>query len=349
MNNCEDSSGTADTSEKDVPIAHHSEPTDQLTRHNPIPLTGEDPPLLSESRYGITAFSSETWPTNIPLDTNMQPIGGVLHPATKFPDEIRPSICQWNSRGKIGYDTHISTSHRILLWPAVNRQFEFGGAATTPDLRPLAWIGSSWLLKKNALGVEDLPCDDNMPFSKLIAECVLFSDLSLQQAQSYSTAYFNTFNRLFPLLDRNIFMDVVLARLSRQSCKDNESDCVLALLVFALGQLAREGVHAPSASTFHSERSGFRGGTTNRPPGLDFFNQARWRLGLVATRSSLETVQIMLLQGTYFEACARHADFWSSVNAASMSCMFLIKSQAIDWSSPLWRPRQACVLDLCRA
>jgi hypothetical protein len=40
----------------------------------------------------------------------------------------------------------------------------------------------------------------------------------------------------------------------------------------------------------------------------------------------------MLLQGTYFEACARHADFWSSVNAASMSCMFLIKSQAIDWS-----------------
>jgi hypothetical protein len=333
VNICDGLSDTTDTSVKDGAIAHYSESTDKLTRHKPSPLAGEDSPLLSESRYGITAFSSATWPISIPPDTNMHSTAGVLHPSTRSPEGVRLSVCQWNSRGEIGYDTHISTSHKILLLPAVNHQFALGSAMTTADLRPLAWIGSAWLLRKNALGVEDLPCDDYMPFSKLLTKCVLFSDLSVQQVQNYSAAYFNTFNRLFPLLDRDLFMNMVLARLSRQSCKDDDSECVLALLVFALGQLAYEGVYAPSASAFHSEHSGFRGGTTNRPPGLGFFNQARQRFGLVATRSSLETVQILLLQGTFFEACARHADFWSSVSAASMSCMFLIKGQAVDWSS----------------
>jgi hypothetical protein len=41
----------------------------------------------------------------------------------------------------------------------------------------------------------------------------------------------------------------------------------------------------------------------------------------------------MLLQATYFEACARHADFWSSVSAASMACRYLISSQPVDWLS----------------
>jgi hypothetical protein len=184
MNVCEGSSDTADTSKKGSPIAHHSESTEKLTRHKPIPLAGEDSTLLSESRHGITAFSSAPWPIGIPSDTNMHSIGGILHPSTRSPDEIRPSVCQWNSRCEIGYDTHISTSHKILLRPAVNHQFALGSAMTTADLRPLAWIGSAWLLRKNALGVEDLPCDDHMPFSKLTTERVLFSDLSVQQVQN---------------------------------------------------------------------------------------------------------------------------------------------------------------------
>lgn len=188
-------------------------------------------------------------------------------------------------------------------------------------------------MRKDELVAGNLPCDKNKHFSKLASGCVLFPELSIEQVESYSVAYFNTFNRLFPLLDRDLFLDGVLARLSCQGYRDDDPESVLALLVCALGQLAREGAHEPSASTVHGEPSGFRGGTIQRPPGLSLFNQARRRLGIVVSRCSLETVQMLLLEGTYFEACARHTDFWSSVNAASMSCMFLLKSQAIRWSS----------------
>jgi hypothetical protein len=40
----------------------------------------------------------------------------------------------------------------------------------------------------------------------------------------------------------------------------------------------------------------------------------------------------MLLQATFFEAGARHLDFWTSTSAASLACTCLTKSQRIDWT-----------------
>lgn len=76
-----------------------------------------------------------------------------------------------------------------------------------------------------------------------------------------------------------------------------------------------------------------RSRTFERPSGLEIFNEARRRIGMIATQRSLLTVQIMLLQATYFEACARHADFWSSVTAASVACKYLIRGRPMEWSS----------------
>jgi hypothetical protein len=69
---------------------------------------------------------------------------------------------------------------------------------------------------------------------------------------------------------------------------------VLALLVFALGQLAIEGVTGHPTRVSHDESSGFRGGSIERPPGLGLINEARRRIGMVNTQPCLETVQIML-------------------------------------------------------
>lgn len=146
----------------------------------------------------------------------------------------------------------------------------------------------------------------------------------------YSAAYFNTFNMLLPILNPDLFVDEVLAKLLREGYKDDDPEGVLALLVFALGQLAIGGVFDRPVSTVQGDLSGFRGGTIDRPPGLELFNEARRRIGMVATKCRLENVQIMLLQATYFEASARHTDFWSSVSAALMACMYLIKGQQID-------------------
>lgn len=76
----------------------------------------------------------------------------------------------------------------------------------------------------------------------------------------YSSAYFDTFNVLLPLLDLDIFISGAVARLLREGYKDDDLEGVLVLLVFALGQLAIEGVVGRPTSACNHESSGFRGG-----------------------------------------------------------------------------------------
>lgn len=85
----------------------------------------------------------------------------------------------------------------------------------------------------------------------------------------YSAAYFNTFNVLLPLLNPDIFVDEVVARLLRVGYKDDDPKGVLALLVFALGQLAIEDVFDWPTSANHGDPSGFRGGTMKDLRALD--------------------------------------------------------------------------------
>jgi len=149
----------------------------------------------------------------------------------------------------------------------------------------------------------------------------------------YSSADFNTFNVLLPLLDPDIFMSGAAARLLREGYKDGDLEGVLRLLVFALRQLAIEEVVGRHTSACNHESSGFRGGTIEQPPGSALFNEARRRIGMANTQSCLEYVQVMLLQATYLEASARHLDFWSSTSAASLAGICLVKGQKVDWAS----------------
>jgi hypothetical protein len=228
----------------------------------------------------------------------------------------------------------ISASHRIILWPAVHTLMLSGSENLALDLHFLATIGSPWLLEKDASRhTGNLPCDETVPYYRLKSGAIIFSDLSVQQVDTYSAAYFNTFNTLFPLLDPDLFMDGVVARLLHQGYRDDDPESVLALLVFALGCLAHEGILRDATQIGLNGNSGLRGGKITRPPGLGLFNEARRRLGLIRARCCLENVQILLLEATYFEASARHSDFWSSVSSACISCMFLIQSRVTDWSS----------------
>jgi hypothetical protein len=230
--------------------------------------------------------------------------------------------------------SNVSVSHRIILWPAVYTLMSSGSQNLVSDLHLLATTGSPWLLGKDASRhTENLPCDENLPCYQLQSGAVMFSDLSVQQVDTYSAAYFNTFNRLFPLLDPDLFMDGAVARLLHQGYRDNDPEGVLALFVFALGRLAHDGVLQDPTPIGLNGNSGVRNGKITRPPGLALFNEARRRLGLIRARCCLENVQILLLEATYLEACARHSDFWSSISAACTSCIFLIQSRVTDWSS----------------
>jgi hypothetical protein len=230
---------------------------------------------------------------------------------------------------------HLSVSHKVLLWPVVFRRIhESGITEAASDLRYFGTLGTPWLLEKDTSEhLQSLPCDVGLESLALnsSSRSVFFPSLTIQKVGEYCAAYFSTYNTMFPLLILDEFKNKVVAKLLIHGYREDDPESVLALLVFALGQLAIEGVFNSPADT----GGGISGapGKPERPPGLDIFNEARRRIGILATQRSLSNVQILLLQAIYFEACARHADFWSSVTAASVVCKYLIRGRPTDWSS----------------
>lgn len=100
----------------------------------------------------------------------------------------------------------------------------------------------------------------------------------------------HTFNMLLPLLDLDLFMDSIVTRVLREGYRNDDLESVVALLVFALGQLAIEGVTGRPAGGSKDDASGFRGGTIEKPPGLGLFNEARRRIGMINMQPCLENV-----------------------------------------------------------
>ncbi|KAI7722964.1 hypothetical protein KC353_g24 [Hortaea werneckii] len=177
----DDASDDADSSGNAIVMAHNS----------------SDCALLQEAGVNPN-FTPSRGPCQPPLDTNMQSAYDKLHPAASNFNDAIPSVCEWGPRDTGRRHAHISASHKIFLWPAIYRRFALGGAVPSPNLRPLAWIGSSWLMRKSVVGNKTLQCEEN--------------------------------GVLFPLLDRQPFMTWLFSRLSRQGYKDNDPESVLALL-----------------------------------------------------------------------------------------------------------------------
>lgn len=237
---------------------------------------------------------------------------------------------------------HLTVPHKIILWPSIYIHLINSGIQATSDLQYVLQEGTPWFIRHEiAKHPQSLPYDLALPYYALnsslreqgIASKIAFPSLTIQQIQEQCEAYFNTFNVLFPLLNRDSFMNGTVAPLLREGYADGDPNAVLALLVFALGQVAIEGVFERPISFIGSYPSGFRGGTVDKPPGLAIFNEARRRLGFVTTQTTLASVQILLLEAIYYEATARHLDFWRTTAAASMACQVLIKCRSIDWSS----------------
>lgn len=248
--------------------------------------------------------------------------------AQNFPRELQRSY------------QHLTVAHKILLWPAVYLHILNSGVAAASDLQYVLQDGTPWFIQLElAKHSETLPWDTEMrtyPITQPSSGEIRlgFSRLTMDVAQRLTDAYFNTFNILFPILDRESFMTDIVGSVVRNGYADGDPDACLALLVFALGQVAIDGVYSSPISSYNGSPSGLRGGTANKPPGLDLFNEARRRVGFNVHACTLENVQILLLQATYYESCARHMDFWRATVAASMSCQVLIRCESIDWSTP---------------
>jgi hypothetical protein len=252
----------------------------------------------------------------------------------------------------------LTVPHKVLLWPSI---YSCLTAKSRPqavsDLQYIHQGGTNWFIKleleKHSI---TLPVEPHLPSIRLDSPIsdrgystrYLFPTITIQQVQEYTDAYFDTFNLICPILRYDSFRDEISSRLLREGYADGDPECVLALMVYALGQVAIEGVFGEPISTQHGVPSGFRGGTHASPPGIETFNEARRRFGLVESTCAIENVQVLLLQATYYEANSRHLDSWRSTVAASMACQVLIQCRNVNWSSHtgdmIKRAFWACIL-----
>jgi hypothetical protein len=226
----------------------------------------------------------------------------------------------------------LTVPHRVIVWPQVQEHLITSNPDAAPALQEILRKGTPYLVNVEmekhssplhcASGTFGLPCVQSGTGSA-------FPSITAQDAQEYTDAYFHSFNAYRPILDYESFSRDVVGKVLRNDFADGDPQTVLAFLVFALGQMAIEGSRRPS-STQHGKPSGLRGGTLAERPGTRMFNEARRRLGFVLSAGSLETVQIQLLQATYYEANCRHVDFWRSTVAASMDCRVLIECRDLD-------------------
>lgn len=145
-----------------------------------------------------------------------------------------------------------------------------------------------------------------------------------------------------------MFIDETLPPLIAHGFHYGHIESVLTLYVLALGQLAIEASTGAPIGLVDGVPSGVCGGTARHPPGLDIFNEGRARVGSLVVRSDTTNVQILLLQGTYFEASARHVEYWRSVMEASMIGQMLAQESSRSWSFAaddlLRRAFWACVI-----
>lgn len=211
-------------------------------------------------------------------------------PHQPFPKELQRSY------------QHLTVAHKVLLWPSIYLHILNSGIAAGNDLQYILQDGTPWFVHLElAKHPRPLPWDTEMttypiPQSRTGEIGTGFASLTPDNVQRMTDAYFSTFNLLFPILDRDSFTNDIVAPVMRNGYSNGDPNACLALLVFALGQVAIDGVYGSPINSFNGSPSGLRGGTAERPPGLDLFNEARRRVGFIMHQCTLENVQILLLE-----------------------------------------------------
>jgi hypothetical protein len=174
--------------------------------------------------------------------------------------------------------------HNVLAWPYIYTNIINSGIIPSSDLQSILQEGGVRFIEDDILKYSiPLSCvvgssgsiDDAEKTENGHLCSVYLATLAPQQVQKYCDAYFNTFNLLYPLMDQEAFMNNVVAKSLREDHTDGDLGSILALLVFALGQVAIESMFDWPVSVADGRLSGFCDDLFSHPPGLGLFNEAR--------------------------------------------------------------------------
>ncbi|ATZ46138.1 hypothetical protein BCIN_01g07910 [Botrytis cinerea B05.10] len=238
---------------------------------------------------------------------------------------------------------HYTASHKILLWPAI-QQLLLKAAPSSNVNGKFLERGPVFMVRTQAsrppLSLDvDLQERPFVGMQSLASRVVggsrtTFPGLIPEAMHQLAVSYFDTFNFLYPFMDRQTFFSETLAKVMSEGF-DGDMESVIALLIFALGEVALEGSCGSPVDIYQARPSGIRGGSgLSKPPGVSFFNEAMKKIGSVLTECNLENVQMFCLTALYYQSCYRHLEFWRSMVSASSACDMLITSDSFDWKSP---------------
>lgn len=206
----------------------------------------------------------------------------------------------------------MSSVSRMLEWPVMRQLFESVGqklqsAVNEHDNFPsprglLESIASLPLDGIQSLGVPENTLRVPLHIAATRANLDLTSPaLDWETMQRLSKCYFDAFNFLSPIMDRHWFNTDTLTSIINTGFEENTKSA-LVFLVLALGEVAMNSAGVPITS-FKGRPSGIKGGTSDRPPGLAYFNEARKRMGFALTEVSVENVQMCALAALYYDSC----------------------------------------------
>ncbi|KAK6958047.1 hypothetical protein Daesc_000840 [Daldinia eschscholtzii] len=257
---------------------------DSLNARGTLPLSIYGPSQSNPPPASLDPGQSTPWP---PPNVHIQP--AAISPASSRDVQ------------------YVSATHRMLSWPFLHQVLE--NKVPNLDLTSLEKDGAAMLLglqgrtaslPTNIYGSPHLGSEGaSMSLQVSSAgqvEGLQSGGLSVnwETMQRLTKSYFDTFNLIYPIMDRQLFLSEVLPTIASRGF-DESSSSTLTCLVFALGEVAISAVQGAPLATYKGRPSGIRGGTAERPPGLLFFNEARRRMGFNLTECSLENVQIFAL------------------------------------------------------
>ncbi|OQV09893.1 Fungal Zn2-Cys6 binuclear cluster domain-containing protein [Cladophialophora immunda] len=141
--------------------------------------------------------------------------------------------------------------------------------------------------------------------------------LSLSTVKALSNAFFSTFNRIFPVVDRDYYFLHSLSTVVREGFNDDIESC-LVLAVMALGCL---GAKAFEEGGYHNEdvmpATGIIQTLMNQDvPGKGLFNESRRRIGLCSDAKDIQVSQYYLAAALFHAQSMRPVDQWMMTDRA---------------------------------
>ena len=160
--------------------------------------------------------------------------------------------------------------------------------------------------------------------------------LSLSAVKGLSNTYFNTFNRIFPFIDRDYYFHNTLSTVVGGGFNDDIESC-LVLSVMALGCL---GANAFEEGGYHNEdilpSTGLIQSLRNQDlPGKNLFDESRRRIGLCSCTNDIQVSQYYLTAALFYSQAMRPVDQWIMTDRASTSCLIFwthLRNRADPWT-----------------